>query len=182
VRLEDCPIPTLLQPKKYSDLSGSYEVGMRDLLAAIEYFGRLRKDRDFYRAVSLVWSEDRTLSDSAKIYRAAHWDRFEDTVSRLTSEGRFEVQKANTLHYLEKYGLTVPELKAALRRIGFDCGEVDDDISSNLIDAILRFQVAENLRHHDGVFGPLTYLRMAEVAHRVGAQQRHAVDGATRRG
>jgi hypothetical protein len=170
VRLEECEIPTLLQTKKYADLSTSYEAGMSDLLAAIEYFGRLKKDRDFYRAVSLVWSEDRGHSEKAKVERALHWDGFEDAVGHLPTEERVAVQEANTLYYLVKYGLTVPELRAALGRLGYNTGEPSEDVGPDLVGAIVRFQVAENLRHHDGVFGPLTYLKMAEVAQKPSTQ------------
>jgi hypothetical protein len=164
VRLEPCKIPKLLQTKKYADLSESYEAGLQQLVMAIDYFESLKSDSDFYRAIPTVWAEDRELADQARIARNIHWDSFERAVDALPRKHKRAVQIANSLSYLDKYGLTVPELKRQMMRLSAYVGEVDDQFDSELIESIWQFQVAHNLRHHDGVFGPLTYLKMAEVA------------------
>lgn len=167
VRLEECPIPLLLQTKKYADMSASYSEGLDELLAAVRYFEVLKKDADFYHAIPTVWAEDRALTDAEKWERSEHWDHFRATVNLLPSDSRLKAQKENTLYYLRKYDITVRQLKEALSRLGVLEGPVDDDLNAHLIRSILRFQVLQNLRHHDGVFGPLTYLKMAEVAQHV---------------
>jgi hypothetical protein len=164
VRLEECAIPLFLQAKKYADLSTSYTEGLAGLLSAVQYFESLTKDDDFYRAIAKVWAEDRKLGEQEKLERAEHWDHFRAVVNLLPTAGRLQVQMENTLHYLREYGLTVRQLKDALRRLGALKGVVDDELDANLIQSLLQFQVLHNLRHHDGVFGPLTYLKMSEVA------------------
>lgn len=165
VRLEKCSIPGLLRAKRYADLSGPYENGFKALIDAIEYFVRLRKDRDFDHAVAHVWSEERVLRGPLRARRAASWDHFEQVVSSLPASEKFEVQQLNSISYLDELGLTAAALKEALGRLGFRPGVAGNNFDAALADAIVRFQVLHNLRHHDGIFGPLTYLKMAEVAH-----------------
>jgi len=164
VRLDDCSVPGLLQEKKYADLSRSWESGLNELLASIHYFATLRRDGDFYRATAQVWSEERTLTADQRVGRAEHWDDFAALVDAVGDSERLRIQCENTRHYLRKYGLTVRELKKALHDLESYDGLVDDELDERLVVALVRFQVAHNLRHHDGVFGPVTYLKMAELA------------------
>lgn len=164
VRLEECQIPGLLRAKKYADLSASYEDGFQSLIDAIEYYARLRKDRSFYHAIAKVWSEERVLRGSSRARRAAYWDHFEQLVTLLPASRRLAAQKRNSISYLDELGLTVVALKEALSRLGFFRGVAGDEFDPALVDSIVRFQILHDLRHHDGIFGPLTYLKMAEVA------------------
>ena len=163
VRVEPCSIPLLLQAKKYADLADSYERGLQQLAEAIAYYSRLQKDKDFFRAIPTVWAEDRSLTDSERVRRNDHWDRFERVVTSLPSSHRKEVQVLNSLHYIEKYSLKVSELKAALQSLGVFAEPIDDTFTDELVESITAFQRLYNLRHCDGVFGPLTYLAMAQA-------------------
>ena len=162
--LEQCSVPELLKPKKYANLVRSYEDGLRELLDAIDYYEQLDRSRDFYRSISLVWAEERSLTDSARSRRNEHWDGFEAAVDALTRDQQWEVQRMNSLHYIDKYGLSIRELKQELSRLGTFHGAVDDTFGPDLARALLVFQQLNALRHHDGVFGPVTYLKMAEVS------------------
>lgn len=168
VRIEHCKIPKLLQSKKYADLTESYARGMLELTKAIDYFESLKSNTDFFRAIPTVWAEERILTVDEKLKRSRHWDNFESYVRSLHSKGRRSVQELNTLHYIREYGLTVAELKQQLASLGFFKGPIDNSFTDQLTVALLSFQTANSLRHLDGVFGPMTYLKMAEVARSLG--------------
>jgi TIR domain/Putative peptidoglycan binding domain len=165
VLVEPCQIPKLLQTKKYADFSSSYESGFQELIMALDYFVLLKSDTDFFRAIPIVWAEDRALEVQDKIARNEHWDSFEHYVEALPPNLQSAVQIANSIVYLATYGLSVFQLKKQMQVLGFYAGPIDDEFESDLVEAIVQFQVAYNLRHRDGIFGPLTYLKMAEVAH-----------------
>ncbi|HWN41207.1 MAG TPA: TIR domain-containing protein [Thermoanaerobaculia bacterium] len=164
VLLEPCDIPMLLRTKKYADCTHSYEHGMRDLLDAMSYFESLKSDRDFFRAIPTVWAEERNLDDIERRARNRHWDQFENLVQSLPQADKGTVQAANSVYYLRKYGLTTSQLKEQLSRFGSYSGAINDDFDEEVTDALLEFQASFNLRHIDGIFGPLTYLVMAEAA------------------
>jgi len=60
--------------------------------------------------------------------------------------------------------LTAAQLKSQLRLLGVYGGDVNDELTDDVFDAIVQFQRKHNLRHIDGVFGPLTYSEMEKVS------------------
>jgi N-acetyl-anhydromuramyl-L-alanine amidase AmpD len=93
-----------------------------------------------------------------------HWDNFEATVGSLSAPEQRLVQRSNTESYLAKWHLTVAQLKSQLRLLGVYGGDVNDELTNNVFDAIVQFQRKHNLRHIDGVFGPLNYSEMEKVS------------------
>lgn len=162
--IEQCKIPKLLQTKKYASLFKSYDYGFREIVTAINHYTIQKAKEDFYAVVDRVRAQVDSTPDELKLMTNEHWDRFQTAVESLGSQARAHVQKLNTLHYLQDYGLTVKQLKEQLRQLDFFDGELDDRYTAEVADSLVRFQKMYNLRHVDGVFGPLTYLRMAEVA------------------
>ena len=59
-------------------------------------------------------TEDDDLPKEFLKRRSEHWDEFQRYVESLDDDARFEVQKANSQHYLESYNLTVKDLKERL--------------------------------------------------------------------
>ncbi len=117
---------------------------------------------DFFAFLKFIKKRDSNLQQEFIEARNRHWDNFQRTVDSLDEDARFEVQKLNSLNYLEQFGLTVKELKGELFRLGYYKGEVDNNFSVDLVKALMEFQRMNNMRHVDGVFGPLTYQMMAE--------------------
>lgn len=161
--IEPCKVPKLLQTKKYADLYHSYDKGLYEIVTSLEHYTEEKKKEDFYHAINEVWRKDIELSETEIDYRNYHWDRFEAEINLLSGTVKIATQKLNTLFYLEDYGLTVRQLKEQLKIFGFYNHDMSNDLTDNVIYALERFQKNYNLRHIDGVFGPLTYLAMYEV-------------------
>jgi peptidoglycan hydrolase-like protein with peptidoglycan-binding domain len=66
----------------------------------------------------------------------------------------------NTETYLALWGLDVAVLKNKLRILDFYRGEVDNEYTPDLTDALAAFQRHHSMLHVDGYFGELTYKQM----------------------
>jgi hypothetical protein len=117
---------------------------------------------EFFKHLQTLRKEEDSLPADYIERRNRHWDNFEEYVQSLDEDTRFEIQKSNTLHYLQEFKLSVKQLKERLSRLGYYTGVMDDVFSKDLAEALTAFQRVNNLRHVDGVFGQLTYEAMAE--------------------
>lgn len=163
--IEQCRIPKLLQTKKYAAIYESYERGLDEVLDAVAHYEATKLNADFFHAVDRVRIELANVPEAFAVHRHDHWDTFSEGVESLFSKERLMVQKRNTEHYLRKYRLSVVQLKKELGFLGvYDGAAVNDELTDDVIEAIIRFQRNHNLRHADGVFGPLTYSEMEKVA------------------
>lgn len=164
VLLEPCSIPQLLRDKKYIALFPDYAQGLQEILSALDHLRREQSRKSFYARVPDFWRSEVEGDEQFRQARNVHWDNFNNLVDALPSVERRKTQELNTKHYLEMYDLSISQLKQALKDIGFFNGVVDDEYEDAVVLSIERFQRAFNLRHVDGVFGPLTYAAMAAVA------------------
>jgi hypothetical protein len=162
--IEPCIIPKLLQTKKYATLYESYLRGFSEIVDALEYYELTKLNTDFFHAIYSVRAEITTLPKQIAVKQNKHWDLFEQAVDSLTFAERLRVQKANTEFYLDKWHLSITQLKKELRFLGVYDGELDDNFTDDVVHAIIWFQRIYNLRHIDGIFGPLTYSEMEKVA------------------
>jgi N-acetyl-anhydromuramyl-L-alanine amidase AmpD len=120
----------------------------------------------FYAHAWEITLDEVTAPTEQLFEQTTYWDQFDAEAAELSTEDRRSRQEANTVHNLRKYGLSVAQLKQALKDLGFYDGTVDDKYVDGIAKALERFQTAFKLRHIDGFFGPLTYAKMAEIAHR----------------
>lgn len=163
--IEQCRIPKLLQTKKYAELYESYKRGIGEVLDALAHYETTKLNADFFHAIDRVRMELSNVREDIAVFRHDYWDRFSENVELLASKERLVAQKENTEHYLRKYCLSASQLKKELRFLGFYDGAVTkEDLTDEVIEAVIRFQRNHNLRHVDGVFGPLTYSEMEKVA------------------
>jgi len=117
---------------------------------------------NFFRYIAPLKNEENNLPKEFVEKRNQHWDNFDNYVQGLDEKTQIEVQKLNSVHYLKEYQLSVKELKKQLSHLGVYKGKLDDNFTQDLANALIEFQKTNNLRHIDGVFGPLTYEKMAE--------------------
>jgi hypothetical protein len=160
VLIEKCEVPMLLRTKRYADLSTDYTQGFQQLVKSIN--GYLAEDAatDFYAYAPIVAKQ--LVMGPITDARNKHWDSFDSYVSSLRGTDRFKVQKLNCLQYLNKWGLTVTQLRKELCVLGFPTPE-DEEFSEDLVMALEDFQRTHCMRHVDGFFGELTYRQMYEL-------------------
>ena len=119
---------------------------------------------DFFHAVDKVWFEEIDIPEEEAEKQKAYWDRYHKDLMALPEDRKLRLQKDNTLDYLKKYQLTLIQLKSVMKVLGFYGGQVDnDEFDVDLVRAIEAFQRKYQLRHIDGMFGQLTYLKLEEV-------------------
>jgi hypothetical protein len=141
---------------QWVDLSTKWGQGVRRIADVFR--------RSFYHAVDSVRQELVNVDDDTLVARSAYWDTWNKRLAGLSEQERLQVLKKNTGQYLDKWSLSVAQLKQQLHELGYYDGPADDDLSDSLVEAIKRFQRNYNLRHVDGVFGELTYLEMERVS------------------
>ncbi len=161
--IEECKVPKLLQTKKYAAFYESYEQGLSEILGSLFHYEATKLHADFFHAVEGVCAKLVSVSDTFSVLQHEYWDRFEATVSSLSGPEQRRVQRSNTQSYLTKWHLSVAQLKSQLRFLSVYDGDVNDELTDDVFDAIIRFQRKHNLRHIDGVFGPLTYSEMEKA-------------------
>jgi hypothetical protein len=116
----------------------------------------------FVKSFESLKQEERELPPSFIEQRNRHWDRYDEHMQGLDGQQRFESQRENSLVYLKKFGITVQDLKERLAKLGYYKGDINNVFSQDLAKAIEHFQKINNMRHIDGMFGELTFEKMAE--------------------
>lgn len=114
-------------------------------------------------AVDRVLDVEGTMTPVEIDERNEWWDTYGSMVQGLDPARRFEVQRLNSLHYLERFGVSVRELKGHLSALGYYAGIVDDDFDDGLVDAVVRLQRRQNMRHVDGIIGELTLQKIFDL-------------------
>jgi hypothetical protein len=120
----------------------------------------------FFNAIGRVWQEENDMPNFLREKRNQHWDKFQKYMDSLQGEAKLQAQIKNTYYYLHDYKIKPQLLKEKLASIDFFQGPLNNELDKTLIDSIVEFQRSQNLRHIDGIFGPLTYRRLTEVLER----------------
>ncbi|MBU1052330.1 MAG: toll/interleukin-1 receptor domain-containing protein [Proteobacteria bacterium] len=158
--IEQCSVPLLLRTKRYVDFTDDYYKGLSVLLDSIKAYISEDSSKNFYAYAPIVSKQ--LLSSTLASARNEYWDKFYNHLSSLRDPDRLELQKVNTLHYLEKWGLTVQQLRNELARFGFPT-VVNPYFTADLAIALENFQRTNCMRHIDGLFGELTYREMHKL-------------------
>jgi hypothetical protein len=86
-----------------------------------------------------------------------HFQRYHEYFTEQPAEEKAYLQKLNTETYLAQWGLDIALLKSKLQILGFYPGEVNNEYTSDLANALAAFQEHHSMLHVDGYFGELTY-------------------------
>ena len=145
---------------QWIDLSSNLEDGLQHLerVLTLERQGTLKNE--FTNHLESVISAEQELPDFIKHKRAQVYSHFTKHLWKSSPELRFEKQKMFTLAHLKKMGLTVSQLKSGLKSIQLYEGKIDDVFLPQLATAIVQFQLNNGLEP-DGIFGTMTYMKMA---------------------
>jgi hypothetical protein len=138
--------------------------GTLEILDALAHYEATKLNASFYHAVDGVRAKLASISEVFMDLQHAQWDYFEAKVGSLTAFEQRSVQTSNTESYLTKWHLTIAQLKSQLKLLGVYDGDINDELTDDVFDAIIQFQRKHNLRHIDGVFGPLTDSEMEKVS------------------
>jgi hypothetical protein len=167
VRLSACQIPSrnigageTLSSIQRVDLFDDWDNGIRQILSVID----LKRQSDFFFAAQKVWGKEINLLKETAADRNKYWDKFSHTVEAMeNSPEKYRIQKRATKKKLKKFGLSIFQLKEQLKAIRLYEGTINNQFTDDLVDVITAFQRIYNLRHHDGIFGELTYLELERV-------------------
>ncbi len=159
VRLDDTEIPGLQRTVAYIDLRSKTPYEFCKIVCAklgVELQSYKYINKKLHDAVMQTLDEENALTESQLNGRNNHWDSFQAFMDSLGPKERFQHQKKNSLYYVDKYGVSVSQLKEHLTTLTMYKGAIDDVFTEELADSIERFQKLSNMRHVDGVVGQLT--------------------------
>ena len=139
-----------------------FEVQFKEEIKKIEQ--KIHKLNDeFFKTLETVKASESHLSQEVKAQRTASWHTFNEHLESLPEPERFHEQQRISLKNLHEYLVTVSQLKQQLHKIDYFHGTIDDDFSKELVAALFAFQEDYHLEFIDGMFGKMTYLKLAEV-------------------
>ena len=143
------------------------ETGVR-VTTELERIGKELFDlkQTLYGAMEKLNIEESSLTPEELARRGGYWDEYQTYLDSLSGTEKFAAQRDNSLFYLRKYGVTVTDIKESLKQLGYYSGEMGDDFTPELAEAVVRFQRLTNMRHVDGVIGELT---LQQINSRLGA-------------
>jgi hypothetical protein len=147
---------------KYSEL----EIVFREELQKVErnINQRVTKlESDFLRAVEQVRSQEAALTPEYRQWRSKIFDDFSEHLESLPAQEQLSNQEQFSRSYLKDLKITLPEIKTMLKKLGYYDGAVDDSFTPELAEAIKSFQGKNSVKPVDGIFGNLTYAKLAEL-------------------
>jgi len=164
-KLDDTEIPGLPNTVAYIDLrlKTPYEfcliIGKK---LDVKILKKEKINRNLHEGVNKILEEEDSLSIEEIENRNKHWDNYRNHMKSLSKNDLFLYQKNNTMFYLERYGMSVQEIKKHLRNLGYYDGKLDNEFTENFALSIEKFQNLNNMRHVDGMIGELTLKKIEE--------------------
>lgn len=141
---------------RYKDLEVSFKEMEARLTKKVEHL-----HDEFFVALEQVRAGEEALSPEYKKRRKEVFQRFTNSLEQMPAEERFREQMLRTRRYLNQFKLEVFQLKEMLKKLDSYSGPIDNDFTPELVDAITHFQENHGLQPADGIFGSLTYQKMA---------------------
>jgi hypothetical protein len=158
-RFDDTRIPGLLATVAYIDLRKKTPYELCELIGDKLHKKIAKKENlnlPLHEAVNKIIEEENSLTIEERENRNKHWDAFQSYMENLDEESLLRHQQKNSLFYLDKYDLSVAEIKRKLNYLGYYNGELNNEFTRDFAKAIESFQKLNNMRHIDGMIGELT--------------------------
>lgn len=119
-------------------------------------------NQNFFLAVDEIRTAEQQMSPEFKAKRDQVYRGFQEELQALPQEERLKRQEFFTRRHLTRLKVSLPEVKQKLKEGGFYKGEVDDNFDLATAAAIAAFQESAGLSPADGIFGTITYQKLAE--------------------
>lgn len=84
-------------------------------------------------------------------------------IQGLSSLEKLKKQETHTRKHLNKFALSINELKQMLKQVGVYDGITNEEFNQELADAIIRFQEYCDVTPVDGICGLKTLSKLAEL-------------------
>lgn len=122
-----------------------------------------RLDERLMVSLSQVRQSEAALSKEARENRQQIYDESAQVLAMLPFEKKIKLQERLTLNHLNNVGLDVPALKHLFERLKYYQGSMDHGFSPELVRAIEQFQSDHIPGQIDGIAGPMTLAKIAEL-------------------
>jgi murein L,D-transpeptidase YcbB/YkuD len=147
---------------QHVDLTSNRDEGMGRLLAVLRERRLGALGVDFLAPRKQVEQTEASISEEIRTKRGQVYSQFAQRLWQMPPGLRLRQQQMYTLSHLDDMGLTLSQLKSALRTAGYDPGDLDAQFSSDLVTAVMRFQRDQGLEV-DGIFGSVAYRKLAAI-------------------
>ncbi|MBE7379884.1 MAG: peptidoglycan-binding protein [Leptolyngbya sp. SIO1E4] len=144
---------------------GDIEIALKEVKKEIKRVDdRVEKlDEKLLISLGQVRQSEANLSKEARENRQRIYDESAQALALLPPESKMNLQKRLTLNHLSDAGIDVKTLKEILENLGYYQGTIDQFFNSELIQAVEKFQSEEMLGRPDGIVGPMTLAKIAEL-------------------
>lgn len=120
-------------------------------------------DNKLLASLGQVRQSEAALTREARENRQRIYDESAQALALLPPESRVNIQKRLTIEHIHKAGIDVQTLKGVFKDLGYYQGSVDQFFNSELVQAIERFQAEKIPGQPDGIVGPITLTKIAEL-------------------
>ncbi|MEA5449310.1 peptidoglycan-binding protein [Leptolyngbya sp. CCNP1308] len=144
---------------------GDIEIALKEVKREIQRVDdKVEKlDNKLLASLGQVRQNEASLSQEARENRQKIYDESAQVLALLPPESKISLQKRLTLNHLNEIGIDVQTLKEILGKIGYYQGSIDTLFTPELVQAIEKFQSEHTPGVPDGIVGPITLSKIAEL-------------------
>jgi murein L,D-transpeptidase YcbB/YkuD len=144
---------------------GDIEIALKEVKKELQRVDdRVEKlDTKLLTALGQVRQSEASLSKEARENRQRIYDESAQVLALLPPESKINLQKRLTLNHLGQAGIDVSSLKDLLKKLGYYQGSIDQIFDLELVQSIERFQAENVPGQPDGIVGPITLDKIAEL-------------------
>lgn len=144
---------------------GDIEIALKEVKKDIKRVDdRVEKlDNKLLSSLGQVRQSEATLSKEARENRQRIYDESAQALTLLPPQIKIKLQERLTLNHLSDTGIEIPTLKELLKELDYYHGKIDQLFTLELVKAIEKFQSENMLGQPDGIVGPMTLSKIAEL-------------------
>jgi len=144
---------------------GDIEIALKEVKKEIQRVDDKVERLDDKLLISLgqVRQSEATLTKEARENRQRIYDESAQALALLPPDSKMNLQKRLTLNHLSDAGIDVQTLKDVLEKLGYYQGSIDQFFTPELVQAVEKFQSENIPGQPDGIIGPITLSKIAEL-------------------